>query len=83
VNARLDSTLDSQEGFTYATTTKPKHLHVENYKYCVALISTGRGVFIVVQGEVTDLVKLVTHQVVSGRPSHMVGWPWSSASMDL
>jgi hypothetical protein len=33
---------------------------------CV-LISTGRGVFIGVQGGVTDLVKLATHQVVDGR----------------
>jgi hypothetical protein len=41
---------------------------------CV-LISTGRGVFIGVQGGVTDLVKSVTHQVVVGRPSHEVGRP--------
>jgi hypothetical protein len=34
---------------------------------CV-LISTGRGVFIGVQGGVTDLVKSVTHQVVAGQP---------------
>jgi hypothetical protein len=33
---------------------------------CV-LISTGRGVFIEVQGAVTDLVKSVTRQVVAGR----------------
>jgi hypothetical protein len=32
------------------------------------MISTVRGVFIGVQGGVTDLVKLVTHQVVGGRP---------------
>jgi hypothetical protein len=49
----------------------------------VALISTGRGVFIGVQGGVVDLVKLVTCQVVAGRPSHVVGQPWSSASTDL
>jgi hypothetical protein len=41
---------------------------------CV-LISTGRGVFIGVQGGVTDLVKSVTHQVVVGRPSHEVSRP--------
>jgi hypothetical protein len=29
---RLDLTLDSRQGFTYATTTKPEHLHLENYK---------------------------------------------------
>jgi hypothetical protein len=39
----------------------------------VALIFTGRGVFIEVQGGVTDLVKSVTHQVVVGQPSHMAG----------
>jgi hypothetical protein len=27
----LDSTLDSRQGFTHATTTKSKHLQVENY----------------------------------------------------
>jgi hypothetical protein len=42
----------------------------------VALISTSRGVFIGVQGGVTDLFKSVTHQVVAGRP-------WSLASTDL
>jgi hypothetical protein len=64
---------------------------VENYKVVsVALISTGRWVFIGVQGGVTDLVKLVTRQVVASRPSHMAGrpshmasWPWSSASTNL
>jgi hypothetical protein len=49
----------------------------------VALIFTGRGVFIGVQGEVTDLVKSVSLQVVAGWPSHMAGWPWSSASTNL
>jgi hypothetical protein len=42
----------------------------------VVLISTGRGVFIGVQGGVTDLVKLVTHQVMAGRP-------WGPASTDI
>jgi hypothetical protein len=50
---------------------------------CVAFISTGRGVFIGVQGGVIDLVKSVTCQVVAGRPSHVVGRPWSLASTDL
>jgi hypothetical protein len=49
---------------------------------CV-LISTGRGVFIWVQGRVTDLVKSVTHQVVAGRPSHVAGQPCGSASTDF
>jgi hypothetical protein len=43
---------------------------------CVALISTDMGVFIGVQGGVIDLVKLLTCQVVVGRP-------WSSDSTDL
>jgi hypothetical protein len=46
------------------------------------LISTGSGLFIGVQGGVTDLVKLVTHQVVAGQPSHMARWPWDAASTD-
>jgi hypothetical protein len=50
---------------------------------CAALISTGRGVFIGVQGGVTDLVKSVTHQVAVDQPSHVAGWPWSLASTDL
>jgi hypothetical protein len=77
----LDSTLNSQRA-SPTTTTKLKPLQVENYE-CVVLISTGRGVFIGVQGGVTNLVKSVTHQVVAGRPSHMAGRPWSSASTNL
>jgi hypothetical protein len=42
---------------------------------CVSLISTDRGVFIGVHGEVTDLVKSVTCQVVAGQPIHMAGRP--------
>jgi hypothetical protein len=38
---------------------------------CV-LISIDRGVFIGVQGGVTDLVKSVTGQVVVGQPSHVI-----------
>jgi hypothetical protein len=49
---------------------------------CV-LISTVRGVFIGVQGGVTDLVKSVTHQVVAGRPSHMAGQPCGLASTNF
>jgi hypothetical protein len=47
------------------------------------LISTSRGVFIGVQGGVTDLVKLVTHQVVAVRPSHVADHPCGSASTDF
>jgi hypothetical protein len=49
---------------------------------CV-LISTDRGVFIGVQGEVSDLVKSVTRQVVVGRPSHMADRPCGSTSTDF
>jgi hypothetical protein len=49
---------------------------------CV-LISTGRGVFIGVQGGVADLVKSVTHQVVAGQPSHMASHACGSASTDF
>jgi hypothetical protein len=64
--------------------SKPEPLQVEDYKVvCVALISTGRGVFIGVQGRVTDLVKSVTCQVVALRPNHEVGRPWSLASTDF
>jgi hypothetical protein len=44
----------------------------------VALISTDRGVFIGVQGGVTDLVKLVTHEVLAGLamwPTGLATWP--------
>jgi hypothetical protein len=49
---------------------------------CV-LISTGRGVFIGVHGEVIDLVKLVNHQVVAGRPSHVAGRPCGLVSTNF
>jgi hypothetical protein len=41
----------------------------------VALISTGREVFIGVQGGVTDLVMSITRQVLAGRPRHVAGRP--------
>jgi hypothetical protein len=49
---------------------------------CV-LISTGRGVFIEVQGGVTDLVTSVTCQVVASQPSHVAGQPCGLASIDF
>jgi hypothetical protein len=33
-----DSTLDSQQGFAYASTTKPEPLQVENYKMSVVCV---------------------------------------------
>jgi hypothetical protein len=44
--------------------------------------SMGRGVFISVPGAITDLINLVTCQVLAGRPSHVAGQPWSAASTD-
>jgi hypothetical protein len=35
VERRLDLTLDSRQGFTYATTTKLEPLQVKNYKMSV------------------------------------------------
>jgi hypothetical protein len=46
---------------------------------CVILISTGRGVFIGVQGTVTDCVISVTRQVVAGRPAMEFGLHQASA----
>jgi hypothetical protein len=45
--------------------------------------SIGRGVFIGVQGGVTDLIKLVTDQVLAGQPSHVAGRPLSPASTNF
>jgi hypothetical protein len=47
------------------------------------LITNDRGVFIAVQGGVTDLVKLITRQVVADRPSHMAQWPRGPTSTDF
>jgi hypothetical protein len=60
--------------------TKNESFASEISKMWCVLISTNRGVFIVVQGGVTNLVKSLTHQVVVGRPSHMAGRPCGSAS---
>jgi hypothetical protein len=42
-----------------------------------------QGVFIGVQGRVTNLIKSVTHQVLAGRPSHVAEWSPSLASTDI
>jgi hypothetical protein len=42
-----------------------------------------QGVFIDVQGGVTDLIKLVICHVMAGRPSHVAGEPQSPASIDF
>jgi hypothetical protein len=47
------------------------------------LISMGRGVFIGVQGGVTDSVKSATHQMVADQPSHVAGRPCGSASTNF
>jgi hypothetical protein len=41
-----------------------------------------QGVFIGVPGAITDLIKLVTCQVLAGHPSHVVCQPWSIVSTD-
>jgi hypothetical protein len=41
------------------------------------------GVFIGLQGGITDLIRSVTHQVLAGRPSHVVGQPPCLASNDF
>jgi hypothetical protein len=58
-------------------------LQVKSPNVVCVLISTGRGVFIGVQGGVTNLVNSVTSQVVAGWPSHVAGWPCGSASTDF
>jgi hypothetical protein len=82
----LDSTLDSQlpTRLCLRYYSKPKPLQVENNKaVSVALIFTSRGIFIGVQGGVTDLAESVTRQVVANQPSHVAGRSRSSASTDL
>jgi hypothetical protein len=37
---RLDSTPDSRQGFTCASTTKPEPLHVKNYKKSVVCVNS-------------------------------------------
>jgi hypothetical protein len=41
------------------------------------------GVFIGVQGGVTDLIKSVTRRVLASQPSHVAGRPLSLASTDF
>jgi hypothetical protein len=49
---------------------------------CVSTF-TSRGIFIGPWGSSTDLAEVVNHDVVAGRPSHVVGWPMSLASTDF
>jgi hypothetical protein len=49
---------------------------------CGVLNSIGRGVFIGVPGAITSLIKSEIRQLLAGRPSHVVGLPWGSASTD-
>jgi hypothetical protein len=42
-----------------------------------------RGVFIGVNGTSINLERLVWHQVVARRPSHVAGWPGGAASTDF
>jgi hypothetical protein len=58
-------------------------LLVESQNVVCVLISTSRGVFIGVQGGVTDLVKSVTHHVLARHPSHVADRPCGLASTDF
>jgi hypothetical protein len=51
--------------------------------WCPEFHLQGGGVFIGVQGLVTDLIKSVTRQVLAGWPSHVAGQPPSPASTDF
>jgi hypothetical protein len=51
--------------------------------WCGVLNSIGRGLFIGVQGGVTNLITSVTCQVLASWPRHMVSQPLSPASIDL
>jgi hypothetical protein len=79
---RLDSTLDSRQGFACATNTKPEPLQVENYKMSVGVDFHREGVFIGVNGTSTDLERLVWRQVMSRWPSHMAAQSGGAASTD-
>jgi hypothetical protein len=48
---------------------------------CVLISTGGGGGFIGPWRSSTDLAKAVTHQVVAGRPSHLVGRPGGMASI--
>jgi hypothetical protein len=67
-----------------ATTLRMRALQVE-YPKCGVCVSTftGRGVFIWPWGSSTDLAEAVTRQVAASQPSHVAGWPMSSASTDF
>jgi hypothetical protein len=47
------------------------------------LNSISSGVFIGIQGGVTDWIKSVTRQVLAGRPSQVARWPSSPASTNF
>jgi hypothetical protein len=46
IERRLDLTLDSQQGFAYASRTKPEPLQVENYKKSVVSVNSTVGILI-------------------------------------
>jgi hypothetical protein len=82
VKTQLDSRLPTGPHLCYYYKTgafTSGELQVE----CGVLISTGRRIFIGVQGGVTHLVKSVTHQVVASWPSHVAGRPQGLASTNF
>jgi hypothetical protein len=46
IKRRLDLTLDSQQGFANASSTKPEPLQVENYKKSVVSVNSTVGILI-------------------------------------
>jgi hypothetical protein len=70
---RLNSTLESRQGFACGNTTKPEPLQGENYKMSVVCDFHHEGVFVGVNGNSTDLERSVWSQVEAERPSHMAG----------
>jgi hypothetical protein len=66
-----------------ATTLKKRALQVESKKCGVCVDFHHRGLFMGPWGSSTDLAEAVTCQVVADRPSHVAGWPMSSASTNF
>jgi hypothetical protein len=80
---RLYSTLDRDSPVLLLLHRNLYKWRTTNRVWCVDFHRWGGGVFIGVQGGVTDLVKSVTHQVVDGRPSHVARRPQGLAFTDF
>jgi hypothetical protein len=73
---RLDSTLDSQQGLTYTSTTKPEPLQVESYKYSVVGSEFySENPYIEVKGS-SHLLNWVSLELMDSQAAiHVAGWP--------